>query len=154
MEDLLIRHRIVKRNRRQVDRDSLGRFDQLQRIINDRQRRQAQKVHLEKTHLLNRLHVVRRNDRIVLRARHRHKLRQRLRRNHHACRMHARPAHQPFQPHRGIDQLANLRVFIGSSQRRRILQRPFNRDADRRRDQFCDAVDLAIRHIRARAQRP
>ncbi len=62
--------------------------------------------------------------------------------------MHPRPAHQTLQPHRRVDQLANLRIrLVRLPQRTLILERLLDRDPDRRRDHLRDAIDFAIGHI-------
>ena len=47
MEDLLIRRRIVQRDGGQVEVDALRRLDQLERVVNDGERGQAEEVHLQ-----------------------------------------------------------------------------------------------------------
>ena len=147
MKHLLIRLRIIQRNRSHIHNIATILLNQLQAIIDHRKRRQPQKVHLEKAHLLDSLHVIASDNRLILRPGHRHQLRQRLRRNHHPRRMHPRPPHQPLEPLRRLNQLPNLRILTSRSQRWRVLQRLLNRDPNRRRNQLRNPVHLAIRHI-------
>ena len=58
-------------------------------VVNDGQRRQPEEVHLQQAHLFDGLHVIGGHDFVVLGLVQRHQLGQRLRRNHHARRMHA-----------------------------------------------------------------
>ena len=146
MEDLLIRRRIIQRDRGQVERDALGCFDQLERVVDDRKRGQAQEVHLQQAHLLIDFmsYAVTMASSLV-----------RVTGTSSVSGLGAittpaawtRAAHQPFQPHCGVDQLADLRVFIRRGQRRRVFQRLLDRDPNRRWNQFRDSVHLAVRHV-------
>ena len=134
MEDLLVRRRVVQRDRREIEVDALRQFDQLERVVNDGQRGQTEEVHLQQAHLFDRLHVVRGDNGIVLGARHRHKFGKRLGRNHHARGVNTRAAHQSLQPHRRVNQLADLGVFIRRGQLRRVFESVIDRDPNRRRN--------------------
>ena len=148
MKHLLVSLRVVQRNRLNVQILPAVRLDQLQAIVNHRQRRQPQEVHLQQAHLFNGLHVVRRHNFVVLGPRHGHQFRQRPRRNHHRRRMHARPAHQPLQLLRRIDQLANHRVVvIHLLQFRNLFQSLVQRHPNRRRHQLRNPVHVSIGHI-------
>ena len=97
-------------------------LDRLQRVVDDRERRQAEEVHLEHARLLERVHVVLRDDRRVssspaagalrrLRA-DGHVLVERAGRDHDAGRVHAGVARQPFERDRVVEQLAIALVVL------------------------------------------
>ena len=77
-------------------------------VVNDGQRGEPKKVHLEQAQLLDRFHVIGGDDFVVLAAADRHQFGERLGRDHHAGGMHARSAHQPFELARGVDQFLYL----------------------------------------------
>ncbi len=140
--------RIVERNHLDVQLLPARLLDQLHAIVDHRQRREAQEVHLQQAHLFDGLHVIGGHDFVVLRPVQRHKLRQRTRRNHHRRCMHPGPAHQPFQLLRRIDQLADLLVVvIGLAQIGQLFERLVDRHPHRRRHQLGDAVYIAVGHI-------
>ena len=61
VEDLLEGRAIVERDGVDVELQCLGAgFDELERVVDDGERRQAEEVHLEQAHLFDGLHVVRR----------------------------------------------------------------------------------------------
>src|SRR5450631_4051708 len=149
---LLVGLWIVELNRLQIDFRVPVLLDQLYAIVNDRQRGQAEKVHLQKSQLLDGLHVVRSHNFVVLVERNGHQLRQRLRRNNHACRVYSRSAHQALQLARRVDQLTNRRLgFVGSLQGPVICQSRINRYSDGRRNHLGNAIDVAVRHIQGAA---
>ncbi len=148
MEDFLIGFCIVCRQRLQIDLLAPHLLDQLERIVENRQRRQPEEVHLQEPKLLDGLHVIRGYDFLVLRQVNRHKIRKRLRRNHYTRRMYPRVAHESFQLLCHIDDLPHLRlVFICLRQRRRILQRLIDGDVQRRGNHLRDPIHLRVGHI-------
>src|SRR5258706_16194154 len=79
---------IVERQVLDVDRNALHSLRRFDRVVDHRQRAQAEEVHLEKTHLLDDAHVVLRHDFIAVRAIERDVVRDRLRRDHDAGGVH------------------------------------------------------------------
>ena len=123
-------------------------LDQLQAVVDDGERGQPEEVHLEQAHLLDGLHVIGGDDCVVLGARDGDQFGERLGRDDHAGGVHAGAAHQAFESLRGVDQFPDLGVaLVGRLQRRRVLQRLLDGDADGRRDHLGDAVDFAVGHV-------
>ena len=115
---------IVERQILDVDVDALDRLGRLDGVVDHRQRAQAEEVHLEQTHLLDHAHVELRHDFIAVRAVQRHVVRDRLGRDHHAGRVHARVPRQPFQPLADLDDLPDFLVVPDRvGELRRILLR-------------------------------
>ncbi len=80
-------------------------FDHLHRVMQHRQRRQPQKIHFQQADAFQRVHVKLRGDFVAVGFIYRNNLRQRLRRNHHACRMCRSVPRQPFQAQRHRHQI-------------------------------------------------
>ena len=108
----LQRRPVVERNLCEVERLGSLALDGLQGVVDDRQRRQRQEVHLQHAGLFQIAHGVLRGDFVARRFRHRHQLIKRFRRNHHARRMHRRMARAAFQPLGDFDHLFDARVGL------------------------------------------
>jgi hypothetical protein len=78
-------------------------LDELDGIVENGERGKTEEVHLQQAHLLDGHHVEGSYDFIVLRFMERDQFRQGTRRNHHACRVHARIADEPFELQSGIE---------------------------------------------------
>ena len=121
---------------------------QLQRVVQNRQRRQPEKIHLQEAHLLDRHHVERGHNFVVLRLVQRHQFDQWPRRNHHPRRMHARIPNQPFELPRRVHQLPHLPVFlVRLPQCHRLFQRIVQLDVQRRRHHLRNPVHVGVRHV-------
>ena len=80
-----------------------GLLDQLQRVLDDGQRFQAEEIHLEQAEFAERLHRVLRDDAVVIVQRQRHVIGQVVVGNDHARGMHAGLARDALERQRGID---------------------------------------------------
>ena len=148
MKHLLVRLRIIHGDRREIDVETLRLLDQLQRIVDHGERRQAKEVHLQQAHLFDGTHVVAGNNLLRLGPSHWNKLGQRTGRNHNPRSVNAGTAHQALQTHCRVDQLLDLRLrVIRLRQRAVVLQYLGNRYSDLALDHLRDAIDFAIRHI-------
>ena len=121
-ENLRIRRRIVQRQLFQLDRFPARLLDQLQRVVDNRQRRQPEEVHLEKPQLLQHLHLELRDNFVFVGLVQRNDVGQRHRRNHYARRMHAGVPRHPLQPLRDVQHLFHARVLLRRFQNRRLLR--------------------------------
>ncbi len=129
-----------------------GLLDELEAVVNDRQRREAKEVHLQQAHLFDGLHVVRGNDRFVLGASDGDEFGERLGRDDDARSVDTGSAHQAFETHGSVDQLLDLRVgVVSGGERAFVLERFVDGDADGGRDHLGDAVDLAVGHLQRAA---
>src|ERR1035437_241718 len=151
MEDLLIRRRVVERDGGEIDLDALRGLDQLERVVDDGEGGQAEEVHLQQAHLLNRLHVIRRDDGLVFGTGDRDQFRERLGRNNDARGMHTCAAHQAFEAHGRVDQFAYPGVCIRVGERRRVFKCALDGNANGRGDKFGDAVNFAVGHVESAA---
>ena len=110
-------------------------FDQLARIVDDRQGTQPQKVHFQQTELLDRRHCKLRRDDSVGTSRQRHIFLHRQPADHDTCRMYRRMAGQPLKPARHVDEPVHcLVVLIGRAQLGIYQQRLIDRDAQLHRN--------------------
>ncbi len=110
VEDLLEGLGVVERDDRHVDCDACGGLDQLQRIVDDGERGQAEEVHLEQAHLFDGLHVVRGDDGVVFGAGDGDEFGERLGRDDDAGGVNACAAHEAFETDGGVDEFADLGV--------------------------------------------
>ena len=83
-------------------------LDELEAVVDDGERGEAEEVHLQQAHLLDGLHVIAGDDGLVLGARDGDELGERLRRDDDAGGVNAGAAHQAFETLRGVDQLLDL----------------------------------------------
>ena len=72
-------------------------LDHAHRIMQNGERCQAKKIHLQQADALQRIHVKLRGDFIAIRLVERHHIGERTRRNHHTCRVRRRVARQSLQ---------------------------------------------------------
>ena len=124
-------------------------LDQLERVRDDGERRQAQEVHLEERQLLQAVHVVLRDNFVFVGLVERDDVAQRQRRNHNAGRVNAGVARHAFQ---ALGYFQNLFYFgIRAGQRielRLHLARLLQLDVERHGgDQLGDAVDFGVAHV-------
>ena len=155
---------IVEREVVDVDVVSVLRLRRLDGVVDDRQRPQAEEVHLQEAHLLDHAHVELRHDFIAVRAVERDVVRHRLRRDDDAGGVHAGVAGEPFELRADLDDARDLAVVLdGVGERGRLLRRGRQRDLGAGRDRLRDLVDEAVRqaedaadvaHHRLRRHRP
>ena len=86
-------------------------LDQLQRVVDQRERGQAQEVHLQKLQLLQAAHIELRDNFFPVGAVERDEFLQRLRRDHHAGGVHRAVARHAFQAQRDLQDLGHARIF-------------------------------------------
>ncbi len=135
------------RGRGRCDCPSAAR-DHLHAVVDQRQRAQAQEVHLEQADALDALHVELRRDVAGVALVERHELRQRPRRDHDARRVDRGVARRALEPPRDVDQLLDLRVLlVGVLERRRLVERLVQRHLEVGRDHLGDLVDLGVAHV-------
>jgi hypothetical protein len=155
---------VVQRNRVDVQRDAFGPLDLGQAVLDERQRAQAQEVHLEEADPLDFLHRPLRDDFVLLRLVERDELGQRPWRDDDAGRVHGGVARHALEPLRDRQQLFDAFVLLLHLLERRALgQRLLQRHVERRGDGFRDLVGVGVRdvhhardvaHDRARLHRP
>src|SRR5882724_11069188 len=109
VENFVVGLIVLKRQSRQFQLLPTGLRNQLDGVIENRQRGKPEKIHLQKAELLDRDHVERGYDFIVLRLVQWHQFRQWTGRNDHAGSMHARVPDQSLQLFSGLEQFTNLR---------------------------------------------
>src|SRR5271157_821218 len=152
VEDLFVGDRVVEDEGLQVKPLAAGLHNEAKSVVDNRQRRKPEEVHLQQTEFLDRLHVVRGDDFVVLGAMQRDQLGQRLRSDDHARGMNARVADKAFELLRGVDQFFGLRLgLVRGSQRWGVLQRFLDSDVQSRRHHLHDALNFGIRNVHGAA---
>jgi hypothetical protein len=117
-----VRLGLVEAERVEVEPRAGARLDRLERVVDDRERREAEEVHLQHARLLEAVHVVLRDGDLLvavaaaralagLRA-HGDELVHRPRRDHHAGGVHAGVARQPLERDGVVEQLAVARLVL------------------------------------------
>ena len=144
----LERLRIVERDPLQVDLHAAVLADQVDRLAQDGQVREAQEVELEQAQRLDAVHLVLGHDRVrVGGPLQRHQLRQRLAADHDAGGMRGGVAGHALQLLGELDDAVDRRlVLVHLLERRAGLDRLFEPDAELVRDRLGDAVALAVAH--------
>ena len=121
---------------------------QMHRVLDHRQRSQAQEIHLQKPQLLQGGHGKLCGDGSVLGAGQGNIFVHGFLADHHAGGVHGRMAGKPFQTPCRIDQPADiLLLFIGLLKLRIHLQRPVDGDIQFLWDHLGDHVYLGVGHI-------
>ncbi len=124
------------------------RGDQVERVLDDVERGEAQEVHLEKRQLFETHHVVLGDDFIFVRFVEWNKILQRNRRVDDARGVHGAVARHAFEFLRHLQDLPHAGIFA-----RRILEAGllldgvFELDVEDVRDQFRDFVDVGVGHV-------
>ena len=96
-----IRFAVVQRNIVDVDSDAMVLFDQFHGIPDDRQRFQAQKVHLNNARIFDHRSFKLRQQQVgIFHGGHRNNIREVVRRNNDTCGVNARSAHRTFEDQR------------------------------------------------------
>ena len=131
-------------------------LDQLQRVVDDGERGQPQKIHLEQIELFQPDHVVLRDNFVFVGLVERNQLLERRGRNHHARRVHAGVARHPFQALRDVQHFLHARVLGGQLIDLRLhLARLGELDVERHGgDQLGDSVHVGVADIQHAARRP
>jgi hypothetical protein len=86
-------------------------LDQLQRVVDDGERGQAQEVHLEQAELVEAVHVVLGDDFVLVRLVQRDEFLERLRRDDHAGGVHRALRAMPFEALGDVDHLGDAGSF-------------------------------------------
>src|SRR6185312_5689589 len=107
VKDAFVSLGIVERDIFQINGRAALR-NKLQRVVDDGESGEPQKIHLEQAHLLDRLHVLGGHNFVVLRFVQRNEFGERFGRNHNTGSVYPGVAHQSFQLQRRINQLAYL----------------------------------------------
>ena len=115
--------RVVERDVVEVDLDAAVGLDQVDRVLEDREVRQAQEVELEQAQRLDGVHLVLGHQRVgVGRLLERHELRQRLAGDDHAGGVRRRVARDALELLREVDDALDRRIgVVLLAQRRRAL---------------------------------
>jgi hypothetical protein len=103
MEDLFVGLVIVQQDALENDAFAAGLRDQLQRVVENGERGQAQEVHLQQAQLLDRHHVESGDDFVVLGLVQRHQFVERPRRDDYTGRVNPGVAHHAFQFLRSVE---------------------------------------------------
>ena len=142
----LERLRVVQRDPVQVDLDAAVRPDQVDRLAQDRQVRQAQEVELEQAQRLHPVHLALGHRAVrVGRLLERHQLGQRLAADHDAGRVGRRVAGHPFELLREVDDATDRRLRrVHLAELRAQLQGILQADAELVRDGLRDPVHVAV----------
>src|SRR5215469_13636510 len=126
--------------------------DQLQRVGENRERRQAEEVHFQQAHLFDGHHVVCGHDFVVLGAVQRNKICQRTRRDHNPCSVNTKVANQAFQFLSRLEEFTNLSVFLNRfTQLWRIFDGLLQRDVELGGNHLGDAVDVGVGNVHGAA---
>ena len=104
---------VVEREIFRHELDAVAFLDQPQRVLDERERGQAQEVHLQELELFQPAHVVLGHDFVAVGLVQRHQFLERLRRNHHAGGVHRAVARQAFQAQRHFQNFVDARIFLG-----------------------------------------
>ena len=137
--------RVVERQ--VVDRhlDAARLLDHLAGVANDRQRLEAQEIHLQQAQVAHRPHRVLGDDGAVFVLLERQQVHQRLVADDHARGVDRGVARQVFEDERRVDQFArDLLVLVGLLEFRRLLERLFQRHLQIERDHLRQPVALAV----------
>ena len=116
VEDLFVGLGVVERDHRHVEVGAGGGFDELQRVVDDGEGRQAEEVHLEQAHLFDGLHVVGGDDVVVLGAGDGDEFGEGLGGDDDAGGVHACSADEAFEAESGVDEFLDLGVFVGGGE--------------------------------------
>ena len=128
--------------------DAVGAGNLGQAVADQRQRAQAEEVHLEQPDPLDLLHVPLRGDFVARPFIERRVVGDRPGRNHHACGVHRGVARHPFQPPPDVEHFLDLGVLPGHLLQHRVLgQRLVQRHVERRRNLLGDAVHVGVGHV-------
>ena len=144
--------RIVQRDRVDVEVDALGPLDLLQRVVDQRQRAEAQEVHLQQADPLDLLHVPLGREFVALPLVERRVVGDRPRRDDDAGGVHRGVARHPLEAPADVEDLLHLRVLGRHVLEDRVLvERLVQRHVERGRDLLGDAVDVGVRHVQRAA---
>src|ERR1035437_883548 len=123
-------------------------LDKAQRVLDQGESGQAQKVHLEELELIEAVHIELRHDFIAVGLVERDELLERLGRNHHAGGVHGAVARQAFQAQRHFQDVRHARVFPGSLVKAGLLlDGLFERNVQDVGDHLGDALHVLERHL-------
>src|SRR5262249_11150718 len=142
----LERPRVVQRYLLTRERDPTRLADEAQRLMQDGEVPEAEEVELQDAHLVERLVLVLRLDRLglALRALERHEVRERVAGDDDARGMGAGRAHQTLDLLGEVEQTSDMRLLLHVAQLRHHPARLLEVYAER--DDLCHAVGLAVRH--------
>src|ERR1700733_8828256 len=112
MEDLLVSVGVVEGDERHIDTSAGGGLDELERVVDDGERGQAEEVHLEQAHLFDGLHVVSSDYGVVFGAGDWNKFGEGPGGDDDACRANAASADEAFEAECGVDELLDLGVGL------------------------------------------
>ncbi len=151
VEDFFVGFEVVKGDGGEIDFGVAVGTDELEAVINDGQGGEAEKVHLEKAHLLDGFHVVAGDDSVVFCAGYGDQLGQWLRCDDDAGGVDPGASDEAFEAESGVDKLSDLGVFVGEGERRRVFEGLLDGDADGGGDEFGDAIDFTVGHVEGAA---
>ena len=141
----LKRFRVVQRNGVDIEIDRLGAADFVECVADQRERAEAEEVHLEEAHAFDLLHCPLRDDFVLLALVERNELGQRPRRDHHAGGMHRRMTGHALEASRDGEQLLDpLVLLLHLFQDGVFLERFGQRHIERRRDRLRHLVGIGV----------
>ncbi len=145
LREQLVGLRVVERQRREVDHHAGGPLDGPDGIVEQRQRAQAQEVHLQEADALDLLHPPLGRDFVPGTLVEGRVLGNRLRRDHDAGRMNRRVARHPLEPARHLQQVLDTRVAgLEIPQRLALGERLVECDVECRRDELRHLVRVGV----------
>ena len=148
----LVRRGVVEGHLVERQRLALRLADVGHGVVEQGQRAQPEKVHLEQADPLDLLHGPLRGDLVLLALVERRELGDRLRRDDDAGRVHRGVPGHALQPARHANQLLDPRVApVHLLERRALLHRPVERHVQGRRNLLRDAVDVRVGHAQRAA---
>ena len=139
---------IVERDRIDVEELAGRALDLVDRVVDQRQRREAEEVHLQQTDALDLLHRPLGDDFVAGALVERRILRDRFRGDDDSGGVNRRMTRHALEPARDAEQLLHLRVvLLHQPERFALLERFGQRHVERRRDLLRDLVDVRKRHL-------
>ena len=148
VDEQLIRLRIVERDGVDVERDALGALDLAERVLDQRQRAQAQEVHLEQADALDLLHRPLGRDFVAVALEERRVVGDRTRRDHDAGGVDAGVSRHAFEALAHLEHVVHARVGLRHLPQHRVFgERFLERHVERRRNLFRDAIDVRVGQV-------
>ena len=148
VDEQLIGLRVVERDGVDVEVDAFGALDLGERVADERQRAQAEEVHLQEADAIDLLHRPLGRDFVAVALEERRVVGDRPGRDDHAGGVDAGIARHALEPLAHLEQVLDARILLLHLPQHRVLgQRLLERHVERRRDLLGDAVDVRVRHV-------
>ena len=148
VHEQLIRLRIVERDVVDVEVDALGALDLGERVLDQRQRAQAEEVHLQEADALDLLHRPLRRDFVAVALEERRVVGDRAGRDDDAGGVDAGIARHALEALAHLEHVVDARIVLRHLAQHRVLgERLVQRHVERRRNLLGDAIDVRVRHV-------